>query len=194
MSKILIISNLSLCKGNFLLKTRRLFEAGIWGFMLREKELEPKRYEMLLKEIYKISLDFNVKIFAHKHTKIASNLGIKNIHLPLCDFDKNEISNFEIISSPVHNMNEVNQALNLGANFLVASHIFHTKCKPDKIPCGVEFIKDIKNKFNICVFGLGGINKSNFCEIYRVNGNGIAIMSEAMQCENEKEFVKNFLI
>lgn len=196
MSEILVISNSSLCKNDFLTKVKKLCRAGIWGFVLREKELDAYQYKILLKNVSEICALSGVKIFAHSNIDAAIELGVKHIHLTLADLSKfqKDIFHFDTVLAPVHSVEEAKFAVFNKANFLLASHMFYTKCKPLLTPKGTGLIKEIKTLFNVPVFGLGGINCANFSEVLNAGADGIAIMSSAMECEDEYELVKNLKI
>jgi len=200
--KITAISNLELCGGKEALKEKisRLCEAGISEIILREKNLSVSEYCALFCEVLQICNHFGVRLFLHNFLDLAFDLEHKFIWLPLGvlqNFRQNStrnLSKFEKIVVSAHSVNEAKLALNLGANALCLSHIFPTDCKANLEPKGLELIKEVREFWGGEIYALGGINSSNFRLALGMGADNIAIMSSAMTCENDKEFVRKFKI
>lgn len=199
--KITAISNLELCGGKEALKEKisRLCEAGISEIILREKNLSVSEYCALFCEVLQICNHFGVRLFLHNFLDLAFDLEHKFIWLPLGvlqNFRQNStrnLSKFEKIVISAHSTSEAKIALNLGANALCLSHIFPTDCKANLEPKGLDLIRNVREFWSGEIYALGGINSSNFRLALGMGPDNIAIMSSAMTCENEKEFLENFL-
>ena len=199
--KITAISNLELCGGKEALKEKisRLCEAGISEIILREKNLSVSEYCARFCEVLQICERFGVRFFLHNFLDLAFDLEHKFIWLPLGvlqNFRQNSarnLSKFEKIVVSAHSTDEAKIALNLGANELCLSHIFPTSCKAGLEPKGLNLIRNVREFWNGEIYALGGINSINFRSTLDAGADNIAIMSEAMKCKNEKEFLLNFL-
>ena len=195
--KITAISNLELCGGKEALKEKisRLCEAGISEIILREKNLNESEYHALFCEVLQICERFGVRLFLHNFLDLAFDLEHKFIWLPLQILQNStrNLSEFEKIVVSAHSTDEAKIALNLGANALCLSHIFPTDCKANLEPKGLDLIRNVREFWGGEIYALGGINSSNFRFVIESGADNIAIMSEAMKCKNEKEFVLNFL-
>ncbi|MBP3224425.1 MAG: thiamine phosphate synthase [Campylobacter sp.] len=195
--KITAISNLELCGEKEALKEKisRLCEAGISEIILREKNLNESEYCALFCEVLQICNHFGVRLFLHNFLDLAFDLEHKFIWLPLQILQNStrNLSKFEKIVISAHSVDEAKLALNLGANALCLSHIFPTDCKANLEPKGLDLIRNVREFYRGEIYALGGINSSNFHFAIESGADNIAIMSEAMKCENEKEFVLNFL-
>ena len=77
----------------------------------------------------------------------------------------------------VHTVEEGILAYRKGAKYLLASHIFETKCKVGLEPKGVEFISEIRKCVKCDIIALGGINLENYIKVIESGANGIAVMS-----------------
>ena len=73
----------------------------------------------------------NIQFILHTHWEIALDLGLKNLHMPLPLLEEMPCAAREkfTISTSVHSLSEAQQALSLGAQSLVAGHIYATNCK-----------------------------------------------------------------
>ena len=54
-------------------------------------------------------------------------------------------------------------------------------------------IRNVREFWGGEIYALGGINSVNFKGVIEAGADNITIMSEAMKCKNEKEFILNFL-
>ena len=195
--KITAISNLELCGGKEALKEKisRLCEAGISEIILREKNLSVSEYAQLFCEVLQICERFGVRLFLHNFLDLAFDLEHKFVWLPLQILQNStrNLSEFEKIVISAHSVDEAKLALNLGANALCLSHIFPTDCKANLEPKGLDLIRNVREFWGGEIYALGGLNPSNFHFVIESGADNIAIMSSAMTCENEKEFILNFL-
>ena len=69
----------------------------------------------------------------------------------------------------VHTVEEAINAERLGADGLIAGHIFVTDCKKGLAPRGLDFLKEVCDAVSIPVFAIGGIDDSN-SDIVRLAG------------------------
>jgi thiamine-phosphate pyrophosphorylase len=76
---------------------------------------------------------------------------------------------------------EAIDAEELGANYLIAGHIFETECKQGLRSRGIEFVEKICKNVKIPVIAIGGIRPDNIEEVLNTRVSGIAIMSYAMK-------------
>lgn len=148
---------------------------------LREKQLSDDSYLKLAQEILAVCKKFKVAMYVCHRVEIARRLGIKNLHLNLKNLSKiGTICDFENISVSIHSINEVKEAVDLGATCLVYGHIFPTVCKLDLPPRGVESLINIVEKTRLPVIAIGGINSSNYNLVLQAGASDFAIMSSAM--------------
>ncbi|PSM51502.1 thiamine phosphate synthase (TMP-TENI domain) [Campylobacter blaseri] len=194
MSNLVVITNLEQSSKDL---KEKIYNFCLCGCVvaLRLKELSEDEYMKFANEILKHCKGYEKQIFLHNFINVALKLKHKNIWLPLDVLEKNRdiLINFNKIVVSVHNINECQKALNFGANILCVSHIFETNCKKDLTPKGLKFIKEAKEKFNVPIYALGGINQSNFKECLNAGANMVCSMSGAMKSKNEKEFASKFI-
>ena len=118
------------------------------------------------------------------------------------DFSLAELLNFKKLNpnakiyAPAHDLAQARISSKI-ADILVASHIFNTGCKAGEEPKGERLISSLKyanfNGRNPKIYALGGINEQNFPLAVNAGADGICLMSSAMKCEKEREFLANFI-
>ncbi|MCI8791648.1 MAG: thiamine phosphate synthase [Eubacterium sp.] len=179
------VTNRHLCREDFLARIRKLAEDPVYdAILLREKDLTEKEYRSLAGEVLTVCQETGKKCILHTFCQAAEECGHPLIHLPLPLFrtlGKEERGFFTEIGTSVHSLEEAEEAVRLGADYLTAGHIFPTGCKPDLPPRGLEFIKEICRKVSIPVYGIGGICRENEQFVMDQGACGVCMMSEAMR-------------
>lgn len=81
----------------------------------------------------------------------------------------------------VHTVEEARNAEKLGADGLIAGHIFVTDCKKGLAPRGLDFLKEVCDAVSIPVFAIGGIDDSNSDLVRLAGAQGECRMSWYMK-------------
>lgn len=179
----IIVTNRKLCTVNFLDKIKQCASEKPHSIILREKDLSYNEYARLYFDCKKICDKYNVPLFVNSFVQFAIDNNIKYIHLPFSIFEENinNLYNNIIKGVSVHSTNEAIKSEKLGANYLIAGHIFATDCKKDLAPRGLKFLENIVKSVDIPVFAIGGINPQNQHLIYEKGAKGFCVMSSAMK-------------
>ncbi len=188
---ILSVTNRLLCKEDFLKRLERIAKAKPSGIILREKDLSPQEYEKLAKKCLEICKKYEVPLIIHSFVEAAETLGVVRIQLSMADFLKkhSELNDFSCVGVSVHSVKEAKQAEQLGANYLIAGHIYATDCKKDLPPRGLNFLNEVCNAVAIPVFAIGGIREHCVTEVRKNGASGVCVMSQLMICDNPEEKV-----
>lgn len=150
-------------------------KAGIDKIILREKDLSDEGYKQLYHKV-KLLVNNETKIIINSKISVFKEVDGDILHLPFKEFMKLEKIEGRVGVS-VHSIEEAIIADKKGAAYVLASHIFETKCKEGLKPKGIEFIKDLRKNISCKIIALGGINTENYKEIIHAGADGIAIMS-----------------
>lgn len=186
---IIAVTNRKLCSDNFIERVQRILDAGPFLVILREKDLSDTEYESMAAEIIKGNQSYK-DILSLNRPEIAARLGIENVHLTIHDIRKGR-PDIKRTGVSVHSQEEAAEAEKLGADYLIAGHIYATDCKKGVPPRGIEFLKNVVNSVKIPVFAIGGINESNFLEPLENGAKGICLMSEFMTCDPSQNVYRN---
>lgn len=81
----------------------------------------------------------------------------------------------------VHSQDEAIEAERLGADALIAGHIFVTDCKKGLEPRGLDFLRKICENVSIPVFAIGGIDDNNTELVKQAGAQGECRMSWYMK-------------
>ena len=187
---VIAVTNRKLCTNNLVLRVREILSAEPFEVILREKDLSDNKYCQLAKEIVADNNGYK-KVLALNRPEIALELGIENVHLTMQQLTEQGRPSFiKRAGVSVHSAEEAETAQKLGADYLIAGHIYATDCKKGVPPRGIEFFRGVCESVDIPVFAIGGISENNFNEPLENGGMGVCLMSEFMKCENPYERVR----
>ena len=199
--KLNIISNRKLCENENLEKQiEKIFSAyqrkiilenfEIVSLTLREKDLNKNKYLKLVEKIYPICQKYRIDLILHQNydLRLDNKYNIKGLHLSYNTFkslNKNIreelIRKYKKIGVSIHSVDEAKEVENLGANYVVAGHIFKTDCKKDLEPRGLKFIQELSLILTIPIFAIGGINEKNSHLVINNGAFGVCMMSSLMK-------------
>lgn len=142
--------------------------------ILREKDLSDKEYEQLYYKVKELAP--NSEIIINSKFNVFKKVNENTVQLSFNDFMALEKFNYNV-GVAVHTVEEGILAYNKGAKYLLASHIFKTKCKEGLEPKGIQFISELREYVNCEIIALGGINYDNYMNVIEAGADGIAVMS-----------------
>ncbi|AKC62902.1 thiamine-phosphate pyrophosphorylase ThiE [Clostridium sporogenes] len=198
MYKLLAITNRHICNNEFLeqmqdictLNEKNTVIESV-SIVLREKDLSEKDYKKLAAKVLNICEKNNTECILHTYYKVAKELNCKKIHLPLhvLKSNPNIYKDFNEIGVSIHSVSEAIEAMNLGATYITAGHIFATDCKKDLPPRGLSFLSSVCSSVHIPVYAIGGISPANAEKAINAGAEGVCIMSGLMTCKSSKLFM-----
>ncbi|MHB9938195.1 thiamine phosphate synthase [Clostridium sporogenes] len=198
MYKLLAITNRHLCNNEFLEQIQDICTLNAKNkviesvsIVLREKDLSENNYKQLAVNVLKICKKNNTECILHTYYKVAKELNCKKIHLPLhvLKSNPNIYKDFDEVGVSIHSVSEAIEAMNLGATYITAGHIFATDCKKDLPPRGLGFLSSVCSSVHIPVYAIGGISPANAEEAINAGAEGVCIMSGLMACKSSKLFI-----
>ena len=187
--KVISITNRTLCQGPLPQQIDKLCRLGVKDFILREKDLSPSEYANLAAEVLKVCQNYGANLVLHSFWQVAAN----KVHFPLWLLEKHHThitaAGFSEIGCTCHSIDEAQRAIDLGATYITASHIYPTDCKKGLAPRGLEFLKEIcqfiksQKGDEFPVYALGGIKTdgSQFAELKEAGASGACLMSGLMK-------------
>jgi len=148
----------------------------------------------------------SAQLILHTYASVASKLGVHELHLPFTKFtasggksainlrdlvkfdgvctDKDEASGICAsnltqklkIGVSVHSLEQALSAQELGADYVVAGHIFDTPSHALERGRGLWFLREICESLSIKTYAIGGISFKNLGEIKRAGAAGAYMM------------------
>lgn len=187
---VIAVTNRKLCNDCFAERVQKILSAEPFLVILREKDLSDSEYEKLAGGIISGNDEYK-NILSLNRPGIAAKLGVENVHLTIHDLRGNgRPEGIKRVGVSVHSADEAKEVQNLGADYLIAGHIYATDCKKGILPRGIDFLREVISSVEIPVFAIGGICEQNFREPLENGAKGVCLMSEFMTCGKPDERVK----
>lgn len=179
--KRIAVTNRSLCSARFEAQVEKICKAGLCNaLILREKNLDEQDYMSLAIYIKVICDKHGIDFFCNNMPSVAEKLKC-NLQLSYQSFLDQKCKSGQITWVSVHTVEEAINAERLGADGLIAGHIFVTDCKKGLAPRGLDFLKEVSDAVSIPVFAIGGIDDSNSDLVRLAGAQGECRMSWYMR-------------
>lgn len=166
------------------------------GIILREKDLSEAAYGELAEACRRICRLRKVPLIVNRFSSVAAQLGIPELQLSLADYLTGQPPRhvFKRVGVSVHSLAEAKTAEQLGADYLIAGHIFQTVCKRGVPPRGLPFLSEICSQVGVPVFAIGGINEEHVPEVLQAGAAGVCVMSRLMTCAAPGDVIKGYRV
>lgn len=184
MSDIICVTNRRLCEEDFLTRIEKIAQSDVKAIILREKDLSADDYKKLAVSVLEICHRYGTKCILHSHEEIALELMADGVHLTM-DMLRNLKEKKVFTGVSCHSVAEATEAESLGADYIIAGHIFVTDCKKGLPPRGLDFLSEVCRNVSIPVYGIGGINKNNIESVLSAGASGGCVMSGFMRGDNQ---------
>ncbi len=161
------------------------------AIILREKDLSESEYFLLAQEVQQICKKFGVQLIVHQFWEAGIKLRVHSLHVPLPVLrnisQQKEKTFFTQLGTSVHSLSELQEALELGVTYVIAGHIFATKCKGGVKPKGLDFLQQVCTQSKVPVYAIGGINfdGTQWRVLEKCGAQGACIMSAYMHLQEK---------
>ena len=186
--KMIVVTDRSLCRTDFLSQIRRAVQLQPCGLILRERDLSNEDYQLLARKVQEVCKAARVPFFIHSRIQVAREIDCPNIHLPLpvlrelgghrpAGFSKES----SCVSVSCHSMEDMLEAVEAGADRIILGTIFETACKRGLRGKGLSFLQKISIACPVPVYAIGGIKESNIDAVIAAGAAGGCMMSRFME-------------
>lgn len=165
---------------NFYTLIQNIIKANVNAIILREKELATEELLEIAMKIKKLTEGTNTSLIVNSNIEVANKVNADGYHVSFKDFVEGEAKYKGLLGVSVHSIKEAVIVDEKGADYILVSHIFETKCKEGLKPKGLKFIEEIKKRVRIPIIALGGINTTNIESVIKSGADGVAVMSYIM--------------
>lgn len=194
----IVITDRSLVFGDFLKQMEYVIGLHPHAVILREKDLSDAEYEALARNIITLCREAGVSCFLHSRIEAARRLNCTRLHLSVEALKAKKSDEltymkkyFYEISVSCHSMEDMEDAVKLGATQIVLGTIFETDCKKGLKGKGLEFVKEICEKCPVPVYAIGGINMERLPLVMEAGAAGGCMMSGFMRKNTIKNLAAN---
>lgn len=176
-------------------------QAGITMFQFREKGLDAltnEHYEHFARQCQNLCHHYNVPFIVNDDIELALKLKADGIHIGQDDFPislvREKIGRQIILGVSVHTADELQVAIENGADYVGIGPIFATTSKNDaKAPSGTEFLQQARRHYpELPIVAIGGIDCQNTETVLKAGADGVAVISAICESSNIQQTVKTF--
>jgi thiamine-phosphate pyrophosphorylase len=176
---------------------RAAIAGGLRLVQYREKEL-PKRdtfqEAQVLRELTQAS---GVTFIINDDVDLAMAVEADGVHLGQEDLPlpvtRGILGDQKIIGISVQNIHSAKQAAAAGADYIAVGPIFSSTTKQARPPLGCGAIREIRTAIHLPLFGIGGINPSNACQVIVAGADGVAVIAALHQVPDVTRATREFL-
>lgn len=179
----LCITNRKICREDLGSRIEKLCRCKeIEKIILREKDLSLQEYEQLARRCSRICQVNNKPLVINSFIEAAYHFNFEEIQVSFKSMKVNtaKLQKFSSIGVSVHSVEEAVEAESLGADYLIAGHIFPTECKSGIPGRGLLFLNKICRQVTLPVYAIGGITKENISLVVLAGARGGCMMSGYM--------------
>jgi thiamine-phosphate diphosphorylase len=160
MFKLIAVTDQASCPENFWTQLQLLAASEIDVLIFRAKELPPQEYYRQASQVQKICRTHQLPLILHTYQDICRRLDTYGLQVSyqqlLCQPQLR--AQVQCLGVSIHNADEAVRAADLGADYLLAGHIFATNCKQGLPGRGLDFLSAVCAATSLQVYAIGGIS------------------------------------
>ena len=168
MFKLLAVTDQASCPENFWTQLQLLAASEIDALIFRAKELPPQEYYRQASQVQKICRTHQLPLILHTYQQLLCQPQLR--------------AQVQCLGVSIHHADEAVRAADLGADYLLAGHIFATSCKQGLPGRGLDFLSAVCAATSLPVYAIGGITPANIGQIKKTGAAGACLMSSLMTC------------
>ena len=153
---------------------------------LRQPDINSETLLQLAKISKSLSLQYNAKLIVNADINFLQHVEVDGIHLNsqrLFQYRSRPITTEKIFAASVHNSHELQQAMMIGVDFVVASPVLETTSHPGATLLGWKGLEKIIAQSSIPVYALGGMKTELLPQAKNKGAYGIAAITEFWKTE-----------
>lgn len=166
----------------------QVIEAGAGAIQLREKGVDDRTLLKRARQLRRMTRDANRLLIINDRPDIAVLSRADGVHLGQNDLtvkDARTIVGPEtFIGVSTHNIEQAEQAVLDGANYIGCGPTFPSKTKHFEQFPGLPFLRQISANLQIPAFAIGGISETNVAEVVASGFQRIAVSNAVTQAEH----------
>lgn len=154
---------------------------GVTIVQLREKDCSSLDFYTVAISVKKITDKYNVPLIINDRIDIVLAVDADGVHLGQsdipCEIARSILAEGKIIGVSAHNLEEALKAKENGADYLGCGAVFTTSTKKDVTGLDIKELSKIKEKVELPMVAIGGINLDNIEKLYGTGIDGVAVVS-----------------
>ena len=180
--------------------TMEIVEAAVKGgvtcVQLREKDCSTREFIEQAQTIRDRLQALAIPLIINDRLDVAMAVKADGVHLGQTDMPlamaRAIVKDSMLIGISAESIHDAVEAEKGGADYLGVSPIFATPTKTDTAaPLGLEGLRQIDEKVNLPLVGIGGLNRDNAGDVIRSGADGVAVVSAIVAAGNPEQAARN---
>lgn len=167
-------------KTGFLARLERALQSGARLVQLREPHMTPEEYREYARITADLCHRYDAKLLLNAEPEWVAPCHADGVHLNsrrLMQCRARPLDDRFWVAASCHNVEELQQAERLAADFAVLSPVAVTTSHPEAAPLGWEKFMQWRTSVNLPVYALGGMRIQDLEPAYRHGARGLAMIS-----------------
>jgi thiamine-phosphate pyrophosphorylase len=197
--EVYLVSDRNQTRGRDLLSViEEALKGGIRAVQLREKDLGGAEMFALAEQAQEICLRYNAELLINDRVDVAlainaAGVQLGKMSLPI-ETARALLGPDKWIGASIHSIEEIDQAQQNGATFLVFGPVYFTSSKASfGSPQGIAALKKIVESSKLPVYAIGGITARDVPELRDTGVKGIAVISSIISAPDPKAAARELI-
>lgn len=164
-----------------LMRLQSALDSGISLCQLRAKNMAEEDFIPLADKAIQLVHQTNAQVLLNGAPELLEVLpeadGLQLASNVIFDYSERPISDDKLLGVSTHTSEEIEQALKIGADFILLSPVKETSSHPGVPGIGWEVFAEIVKEIPVPVFALGGMKPSDVDQAKALGGQGVAAIS-----------------
>lgn len=169
---------------DLLLKSKKCIDSGIRLLQFRAHELNDLTYMQYAKSLLALCKQRDVKLILNRTLKVFEAVAADGLHLSRHEMKKyreRPCSMATLFSVSCHSEEELMQAEKLSVDYCFLSPVKLARSHDAGPELGMDCFSLLANKYQLSIYALGGMVKTDLDKIKKLKGKGIATISDNWQ-------------
>ncbi|HKQ30865.1 MAG TPA: Nudix family hydrolase, partial [Burkholderiales bacterium] len=172
----------------FLRQLERALAGGLRLLQLREPNMREADYRVLGREIVGLCHARGAKVMLNADASLVAACGADGVHLNsrrLRECRERPLPEPYFVSASCHDVAELEQARDIGADFVVLGPVTPTMSHPSMTPLGWDGFEALCRTASLAVYALGGMRAPDTARACAAGAQGVAMLSGIWQAPDD---------
>lgn len=176
---------------------RAAIRGGLRMLQYRDKSASRREAFAVASQLREIARPARVIFLINDDVDLALAVESDGVHLGQEDLPLPEARKIlgptRLIGVSAREIPAIRQAAEQGADYIAIGPIFRSRVKQAVPPLGCRMIREARQLTDRPLFGIGGIDSSNACEVIRAGADGVAVISALHDQDDIEAATRKFL-
>lgn len=172
-------------------------EGGLKLLQYREKELPKRETFLVARDLRELTRLAEVTLIINDDLDLTMAVEADGVHLGQEDLPlpvaRKILGHRKIIGISVRDIAAAQRAVQEGADYIAVGPIFRSSTKLVRSPMGCSIIREIRKVTRLPLFGIGGIDPTNACEVIQAGADGVGVIASLHQALDVTKATRQFL-